>query len=219
MLKKFMKKNQEAMGGEMPDAHEIVINDLETVADVNETDRNGESIVESAESTDESGEIAPADTCDDIGVFALEQDSEESKDDSSEKGDDSSKNDKNTDETEDVFSESGKFYTEARAFSLGRGMSEDQFMESIKMLREVGNSIAEGRPTVEAFELVARGLDFERAVAQAFADGELAGRNARIEMEFMGDGPSDGLPHLASTGGAGKQRNRISSIFDLAREA
>lgn len=189
MLKKFKKKNSE------------------------------ERIEENVKNVDEIGEITIPDTYVDNGEFAVEVDDKAKEEASSEDAEVSSEEAENSDEIEDPFGETSSYMNEVRAFALGRGIPEDKMQAGVKMLQEIGRTLAAGIPTVRAFEIVAQGMDFERAVDQAYADGELAGRNARIEMEYMGDPGSDGLPHLASTGGAGKKQNRMSSIFDLAREA
>ena len=205
MLKKFKKKNSEERIEEnvSPGVTEIVPDEIGIVTE------------ENVKNADEIGEISIPDTYVDNGEFAIEA----KEDASSEDAEVSSKEAENSDEIEDPFGETSSYMNEVRAFALGRGIPEDKMQAGVKMLQEIGRTLAAGIPTVRAFEIVAQGMDFERAVDQAYADGELAGRNARIEMEYMGDAGSDGLPHLASTGGAGKKQNRMSSIFDLAREA
>lgn len=67
------------------------------------------------------------------------------------------------------------------------------------------------------FGLIAKGADYERAVAEALTEGEIKGRNSNIteQMELAFD--SDGVPH---PGVGGNIYNApVPSIFELARDA
>lgn len=78
--------------------------------------------------------------------------------------------------------------------------------------------IAAGRITDETVRLIALGLDYERAVKEADAAGELRGRNAAIEESLLTRNDSDGIPHPGGGHGAGAATHTFS-IFDLARSA
>lgn len=78
--------------------------------------------------------------------------------------------------------------------------------------------IAAGRITDETVRLIALGLDYERAVKEADAAGEIRGRNAAIEERLLTRNDSDGIPHPGGGHGAGATTHTFS-IFDLARSA
>ena len=78
--------------------------------------------------------------------------------------------------------------------------------------------IAAGRITDETVRLIALGLDYERAVKEADAAGEIRGRNAAIEERLLTRNDSDGIPHPGGGHGAGATTHAFS-IFDLARSA
>lgn len=70
----------------------------------------------------------------------------------------------------------------------------------------------------ELFETLAKGADFERAIAEAYDRGEISGRNTAIDKLMAETIVGDGLPHPA-TGSGGLDNPQGNSIFDLAREA
>lgn len=78
--------------------------------------------------------------------------------------------------------------------------------------------IEAGRITDETARLIALGLDYERAVKEADAAGEIRGRNAAIEERLLTRNDSDGIPHPGGGHGAGATTHAFS-IFDLARSA
>lgn len=78
--------------------------------------------------------------------------------------------------------------------------------------------IEAGRITDETVRLIALGLDYERAVKEADAAGEIRGRNAAIEERLLTRNDSDGIPHPGGGHGAGATTHAFS-IFDLARSA
>lgn len=112
-----------------------------------------------------------------------------------------------------------RFYTAAEAYAKGKGVENEQFQEAlgiIECLRKLGK---DDTPTLDQLEILLRGLDFERAIAEAKKSGELEGRNKQIEDVYMSPEESDGMPHLGSTGSARKSSRGINSIFDLAKKA
>ena len=91
-----------------------------------------------------------------------------------------------------------------------------------KSLRDVLNGLRDGiesgHVSEETAQLLALGLDYERAVKEADAAGEIRGRNAAIEEKLLTRNDSDGIPHPGcGQGGASAQHS--FSIFDLARNA
>lgn len=101
------------------------------------------------------------------------------------------------------------------AAGLGKPELEDRLQETLAGLQA---GIAAGRITDETVRLIALGLDYERAVKEADAAGELRGRNAAIEERLLTRNDSDGIPHPGGGHGAGATTHAFS-IFDLARSA
>lgn len=67
------------------------------------------------------------------------------------------------------------------------------------------------------FDVVAKGADYDRAVADAEETGEIRGRNMSIE-ELMEEPVDDGVPHPGANGGT-RFHESGPSIFDVARDA
>ncbi len=111
------------------------------------------------------------------------------------------------------------FLAEARAYAKGKGIDEEQLQAALKFignLRELGE---DETPAIEVLETVLCGLDYNRAVSEARAKGELDGRNRQIEEVYMRPADSDGLPHLGGGGAVRRKTGSMNSIFDLARSA
>lgn len=101
------------------------------------------------------------------------------------------------------------------AATLGHPELEAGLQETLAGLQA---EIAAGRITDETVRLIALGLDYERAVKEADAAGEIRGRNAAIEERLLTRNDSDGIPHPGGGHGAGATTHAFS-IFDLARSA
>ncbi len=112
-----------------------------------------------------------------------------------------------------------EFRLEAESFAKGKELPSERLEEGIGMLKNIGEAWREGELTVELLDVVLRGLDYDKALGKAFAEGELKGRNTQIEEEYMRPEDSDGLPHPQGKGNAGRSAHRVASIFDLARDA
>ena len=101
------------------------------------------------------------------------------------------------------------------AATLGHPELEAGLQETLAGLQA---EIAAGMITDGTARLIALGLDYERAVKEADAAGEIRGRNAAIEERLLTRNDSDGIPHPGGGHGAGATTHAFS-IFDLARSA
>ncbi|MDE7402697.1 MAG: hypothetical protein K2M87_04715 [Muribaculaceae bacterium] len=84
-------------------------------------------------------------------------------------------------------------------------------------IAEIVQSLAEGG-SGEIFSLIEKGLNYETDVEQARAEGEIVGRNARIDEVREIEQATDGVPHpgvYPCAAGA----IRTPNIFDLAAQA
>lgn len=113
--------------------------------------------------------------------------------------------------SEDGITES--FVKEARAFAEGQGLSPEEFDEAMTQLKQFRSSSTP--VTVNMLEMMHKAINYDRDVAQAKEQGEINGRNAKIEECLMQPEQSDGLPHVK--GSNINQQKHATSIFDLAR--
>ena len=95
----------------------------------------------------------------------------------------------------------------------------DNVRESMQLAVSMIESAVNDNAIDEALmEMLFRGADYDRAIADAAEAGEIRGRNARIEELMTEESEGDGVPH-PDTGGGSFKTGRLPSIFDLARNA
>lgn len=111
------------------------------------------------------------------------------------------------------------FMAEAEAYVRGKGIDESQLRDALDFIEGLRKLKDNEHPTLEMLETVLQGIDYSRAISEAKAEGELAGRNRQIEEVYMRPEATDGLPHLGDSGAVRKNNRSMTSIFDLARSA
>lgn len=125
---------------------------------------------------------------------------------------------KSEEPVEDAGNSEDDFKSIAATFAKENGIADADLKAGMKILKEIRDGWRDGNLTTDMLALVLRGVEYDKAVKEAREAGELEGRNKQIEEKYMYPVESDGLPHL---GGSciRKKTSRISSIFDLARNA
>lgn len=105
-----------------------------------------------------------------------------------------------------------------RGFAAGRGLSTENLDSVLLSLFRLTRDTARGIVTIENIEKLLKALTYDSDMANARYEGEIAGRNARIEIEMRKTFDSDGVPRMSgkSTSGASALPG---SIFDLVRSA
>lgn len=146
---------------------------------------------------------------------SLEESSDETPEESTElaKSGESEKSDGSAEADEIDEEELLKALEEMAPESFADGEKEAVASLALRILEE-GKEGALGKETIE---MLHGAVALERMVAEADKEGEIRGRNARIEEQMEIESSGDGLPHLSSISGASPRR--VASIFDLAREA
>lgn len=95
---------------------------------------------------------------------------------------------------------------------------EERRSRAESAMKQIERAFLTGSAEEEVFRLVAKGADYDHAVACAEKSGEIRGRNASIEELMAEEKVSDGVPH-PGTGSVGFTDGRSPSIFELARGA
>lgn len=90
--------------------------------------------------------------------------------------------------------------------------------EAITWLFKVGRDASKGIVNPEDLKLAIKAMTFDRATADAEYQGEVRGRNAKIE-EKMRSAEGDGMPQLGSRTIPVRENRKVKSIFDLAEGA
>lgn len=105
------------------------------------------------------------------------------------------------------------------AYQHAHGMSDgqvDALMESVMTIVKDG---VMGRFSPATLEMVQKAVSHDADVDMAGAEGEIRGRNAKIEERLRSEGRGDGTARLGGNSGEAARPRRRMSIFDMAREA
>lgn len=100
------------------------------------------------------------------------------------------------------------------------GLSDEEIAETVQFLANIVKDGIVGKFTPESIEMARKALHHDENVAVASEEGEVRGRNAKIEEKLRKKGAGDGLPHLDGKNGV-KEKNdkKPQTIFDIARQA
>lgn len=99
------------------------------------------------------------------------------------------------------------------------GWTDEQVDAAMQKLFSIVNDAILGKFTTETIQLVMNGENFDQAVAIADEEGELRGRNAKIEEKMRKGKASDGTVHLDGKNGQTTRKLSQRGIFELAGEA
>lgn len=106
---------------------------------------------------------------------------------------------------------------DSEAAGFGSGLTEEDFAKAEELGELICRDRMAGSYSVQSRNALLKAVSYERMLEEADAAGELRGRNASIDelTDLMLD--SDGVPHASGCGAGAK--SKVSTIFDLAREA
>ena len=76
-----------------------------------------------------------------------------------------------------------------------------------------------GKITRETFEMALKVVNHDADVTNAYSEGEVAGRNAKIEEKMRRQKSGDGMPVMGGANAAAGGKNKKLSIFDYAEAA
>ena len=97
------------------------------------------------------------------------------------------------------------------------GRSEEDIDKAVELLMNIVRDGIVGRITEESLQMALKALGHDTDVEEARLEGEVKGRNAKIEEKLRAKSKSDGLPRLA--GSAPAPTKKGNSLFSLAMEA
>ncbi|MDE5869087.1 MAG: hypothetical protein K2H18_02545 [Muribaculaceae bacterium] len=116
----------------------------------------------------------------------------------------------------DINENMEKFMAGVEGFCRGSGRNSEEIDSALKMLFSIGIGCRDGRLSLDMVEIMMKGSNYDKVLAEETRKAELRGRNARIEAEMRTRTAGDGVPHLESRG-TGTMRKR--GIFSLAEDA
>lgn len=99
------------------------------------------------------------------------------------------------------------------------GWSDEQVDAAWQQLFKIVDDAVMGKFDPETLKLLMNGSNYDKAVATAQQEGEIKGRNAKIEEKLRKQQQSDGTAHLNGKNGRAPRRTADQSIFALASQA
>lgn len=99
------------------------------------------------------------------------------------------------------------------------GLSDEQVDKAMALLQSIVSDGVMGKFTPDNIKMALKAISHDEDVALAAEEGEVKGRNTRIEEKLRKSAKGDGMPTINSKNNNVAQAKRGSSIFDLARQA
>ena len=107
------------------------------------------------------------------------------------------------------------------AFADEKGLDDEQAKQVFEKVNQIGFDVLEGIYTREAYQMVYDGMNFSNAVENARKEGEVAGRNAKIEEKLAKvNKPVDLPPSVGGQGAAAPEAKPVQrdTFFDGVRD-
>ncbi len=99
------------------------------------------------------------------------------------------------------------------------GWSDEEVDGAFRTLFEIVNDAVLGKISPDTLKLVMNAQNFDQAVAAASQEGEVKGRNTKIEETLRKQKTNDGTVHLDGKNAEKPMRTSQRSMFDLANDA
>lgn len=90
-----------------------------------------------------------------------------------------------------------------------KGLSDDEANIIMESLSKLASDYITGKWTTETLDMLYKAKDYDDAVEQAQMEGEVAGRNAKIDEKLRKGNKTDGTVHLDGKGEAGSGRAKM----------
>lgn len=103
-------------------------------------------------------------------------------------------------------------------YQQSNGVSDEQMDAAMALLAGIVKDGILGKFTPENIDMAMKAINHDEDVANAGDEGEIRGKNARIEERLRKQQAGDGIPVLGGNSGTQKPK-RNAGIFDLAAEA
>lgn len=97
-----------------------------------------------------------------------------------------------------------------------RGLSDEQIDGAMDFIMKMVNEAIMGKFTPETIDMALKAINHDAEVEAARAEGEVAGKNAKIDEKLRKTKAGDGLPAMAGTNNGPSQRRSRGSLVDYA---
>lgn len=98
-----------------------------------------------------------------------------------------------------------------------RGLSDETIDAAYDMIMRISNDALVGKITPETVDLALKAVTHDAEVENARAEGEIAGRNAKIEEKLRKPKRGDGMPTMSGTNAAASETKKKGFFDDLPR--
>lgn len=99
------------------------------------------------------------------------------------------------------------------------GWSDEQVDGAMQNLFKILDDAIDGNITPDVLQLMMNAQNYDKDIASAQQEGEVRGRNAKIEEKLRKSESGDGVGHLEGKNGTVRRQPSKQSIFDLAAQA
>lgn len=99
------------------------------------------------------------------------------------------------------------------------GITDEQVDAAMDFLIGIMRDGILGKFSAESIHMALNAINHDEDVNDAMQEGEVRGRNAKIQEQLRQGKRGDGLPQLGGKNNKGTQPKKPNSIFDLAKEA
>lgn len=97
-----------------------------------------------------------------------------------------------------------------------RGLSDEQIDGAMDFIMKMVNEAIMGKFTPETIDMALKAINHDAEVEAARAEGEVAGKNAKIDEKLRKTNAGDGLPAMAGANNGPSQRRSRGSLVDYA---
>ena len=99
------------------------------------------------------------------------------------------------------------------------GWSDEQVDGAMQNLFKILDDAIDGNISTETLQMMMNAQNYDQDIASAQQEGEVRGRNAKIEEKLRKQESGDGVGHLEGKNGTVRRSPAKQSIFDLASQA
>lgn len=100
-----------------------------------------------------------------------------------------------------------------------RQLGDETIDAAMDLIMRITNEAILGKFTEETIGMALNAVNHDADITNARTEGEVAGRNAKIDEKLRKSQGGDGMPNLAGSNNAPTRKNIHRSMFDLADEA
>lgn len=104
-------------------------------------------------------------------------------------------------------------------FQQERQLGDEVIDAAMDLVMKIANEAIVGKFTAETIDMALNAVNHDADVQNARTEGQVAGRNAKIDEKLRKPTKGDGQPNLAGSNNAPTRKSSGRSMFDLADEA